>query len=136
MSPRLLAGSQAELAGLEVGDTIVEINGNPPGQESTESVAALSPGDTIAVKIQSRRNGERELKWKVGGREEISYDLKDLENVTSAQRAAPHGLAERRGAKFADAIDKLTRAQKRCEVIPKMQEVRRCLAQIHPEMQK
>ncbi|MFY9979987.1 MAG: PDZ domain-containing protein [Candidatus Sulfotelmatobacter sp.] len=81
-------GSQAELAGLEVGDTIVEINGNPPGQESTESVAALSPGDTIAVKIQSRRNGERELKWKVGGREEISYDLKDLENVTSAQRAA------------------------------------------------
>ncbi|HTU43007.1 MAG TPA: PDZ domain-containing protein [Candidatus Aquilonibacter sp.] len=81
-------GSQAELAGLEVGDTIVEINGNPPGQESAESVAALSPGDAIAVKIQSRRNGERELKWKVSGREEVSFDLKDLENVTSAQRAA------------------------------------------------
>ncbi|MGC1373100.1 MAG: PDZ domain-containing protein [Candidatus Sulfotelmatobacter sp.] len=81
-------GSQAELAGLEDGDTIIAINGNPPAQESAESVAALNPGDTIAVKIQSPRNGERELKWRVGGREEVSYDLKDVENVTPGQRAA------------------------------------------------
>ena len=80
-------GSQAESAGLEVGDTILEINGSAPGQESAESVAALAPGDTIEVTIQSRRNGERKLKWKIGSREEVSYDLKDLENVTSDQRA-------------------------------------------------
>jgi predicted metalloprotease with PDZ domain len=79
--------SQADLAGLEVGDTITEINGNPPGQESSESVAALTPGDTIEVTVESRRNGERKLKWKIGSREEASYDLKDLENVTPGQRA-------------------------------------------------
>jgi hypothetical protein len=38
------------------------------------------------VKIRTRRGGERELKWKVGSREEISYALKDTENVTGEQR--------------------------------------------------
>ncbi len=80
-------GGSAELAGLQVGDTILEINGGPPGQESAESVSALSPGDTITVKVLSRRDGQRDLKWKIGSREEISYDLKDLENITRTQRA-------------------------------------------------
>jgi predicted metalloprotease with PDZ domain len=80
-------GSEAELAGLQVGDTILEINGSTPGQESDELVATLTPGNTVEVTIQSGRNGERKLKWKIGSREEISYDLKDLEEVTSRQRA-------------------------------------------------
>lgn len=83
----VVPGSQAESSGLEVGDTVLEINGSAPGQESAESVAALAPGDTITVKIQSRRNGERELKWKIGSREEVSYDLNDLEKITDSQRA-------------------------------------------------
>ena len=33
------------------------------------------------------RGGERELKWKVGSREEVVYDVKDLEKVTAGQRA-------------------------------------------------
>ena len=82
----ITAGSEAERAGLQVGNTILEINGNAAGQESSQEIERLAPGDTITLKIRARRGGERELKWKVGSREEISYELKDVENVTAEQR--------------------------------------------------
>jgi predicted metalloprotease with PDZ domain len=81
------AGSDAERAGLQVGDTILEIQGKAVGQESRDELARLAPGDTLAVKVRPRRGAERELKWKIGSRQEISYQLKDLENVTAEQRA-------------------------------------------------
>jgi predicted metalloprotease with PDZ domain len=80
-------GSDAEHAGLQVGDTIVEFQGKPVGQESRQELLRMNPGDTLAVKVRSRRGAERELKWKVGSREEISYEVKDLDQVTVAQRA-------------------------------------------------
>jgi predicted metalloprotease with PDZ domain len=80
------SGSEADHAGLQVGDTIVELQGKPVGQESRQELARLSPGDTLSVKVRSRR-GERELKWKVGSRQELSYLVKDVENVTAQQRA-------------------------------------------------
>jgi predicted metalloprotease with PDZ domain len=80
-------GSDAERAGLQVGDTILEINGRTVEQESSQGMARLNPGDTIAVKIRPRRGGDRELKWKVGSRDEISYEITDVENVTEEQRA-------------------------------------------------
>lgn len=80
-------GGGAESAGLQVGDTILEINGKTAGQESAETTALLNPGDAITVKVRGRRGVERELKWKVASREEISYYIKDVENVTAAQRA-------------------------------------------------
>jgi predicted metalloprotease with PDZ domain len=78
--------SEAEGAGLQVGDTVLEINGKTAGQESSQEMARLNPGDTITVKIRARRGGERELKWKVGSRDEISYELRDMENITPEQR--------------------------------------------------
>jgi predicted metalloprotease with PDZ domain len=81
------AGSEAERVGLRAGDTVLEINGKMAGQESTHEISQLNPGDTITVKVRSRRGGDRELKWKVGSREEISYELKDMENLTQEQRA-------------------------------------------------
>jgi predicted metalloprotease with PDZ domain len=80
-------GSEAAAAGLQVGDVILEINGAPPGQESSDTISAMMPGDTIAVTTRARRGAEHELKWKIGSREETSYELKDTENVTTAQRA-------------------------------------------------
>jgi hypothetical protein len=47
----------------------------------------MNPGDMLAMKVRSRRGAERELKWKIGGREESSYEVKDLDQVTVAQRA-------------------------------------------------
>ena len=81
------AGSEAERAGLQTGDTILEINGKAAGQESSEEMARLTAGDTITMKVRGRRGGERELKWKVGSREEVSYEIKDMENVTPEQHA-------------------------------------------------
>ena len=80
-------GSNAEHAGLQVGDTIVEFQGKPTAQESRQELLRMNPGDMLAVKVRSRRGTERELKWKIGSREEITYEVKDLEQVTVAQRA-------------------------------------------------
>ena len=80
-------GSEADRAGLQVGDSIVELQGNPAGQESRQQLSRLSQGDTLSVKVRSRRGGERELKWKVGSRQEISYEVKDLDKVSPEQRA-------------------------------------------------
>jgi len=80
-------GSDAERAGLHVGDTIIEVMGIPAGQESRAQLSRLSPGDTLSVKIQGRRTGDHELKWKIGSRPEVSYELKDLDQVTPDQRA-------------------------------------------------
>jgi len=81
------AGSGAERAGLQTGDTILEINGKPAAQESSQEIAQLTAGDTITVKVRGRRGGDRELTWKVGSREEISYDFENLENITGEQRS-------------------------------------------------
>ncbi len=80
------AGSDAERAGLQAGEAILEINGKMAAQEFSEEMARLKPGDRIVVKVRGRRGGERELKWKAGSREEVTYELKDIENVTAGQR--------------------------------------------------
>jgi predicted metalloprotease with PDZ domain len=80
-------GSEAQKAGLQVGDTILEINGKPPGQESAEDTSGLSAGDSITVKARGRRGAERELKWNVSSHDEIAYQLKDVENIAPEQRA-------------------------------------------------
>jgi predicted metalloprotease with PDZ domain len=80
-------GGAAERAGLQVGDIIVELQGKPAGQESRDTLVRLNPGDTLSVKVRSRLGGERELKWKVGSRQEISYEVGDLGQITEQQRA-------------------------------------------------
>jgi predicted metalloprotease with PDZ domain len=80
-------GSEAEQAGLQVGDTILELQGKPAGPESRQELSRLNPGDTLTVKVRSRRAGEHELKWKISSRQEVSYDVKDLDRVTVDQRA-------------------------------------------------
>ncbi len=83
----VVAGSEAERAGLRVGDTISEINGKTPGLESSDDMAGLAPDDAITVKARGRRGAERELKWKAGRRDELTYDLRNTEHITAEQRA-------------------------------------------------
>ena len=80
-------GSEAERAGLQVGDVILELQGKPVTEQLRQQLTQLNPGDTISLKVKGRRGGERELKWKVGSRQEISYEVKDLDQITPAQRA-------------------------------------------------
>jgi predicted metalloprotease with PDZ domain len=87
MIASVTAGSEAERAGLQTGDTILEINGKTAGDEFSQEIAQLSAGETITVKVRARRGGDRELKWKVGSREEISYELRDVDRLTAEQQA-------------------------------------------------
>ena len=80
-------GGEAEYAGLHVGDTIVELQGKPAGQESRQELARMNPGDALTVKVRPRRGAERELKWTIGSRQEVSYDVKNLDQVTEQQHA-------------------------------------------------
>jgi len=83
---RVQPGSEAEKAGLAVGDVLFEMNGNPATSHFEARLADLRPGATIHLRARNRR-GERELQWKVGAREEVEFGLQDVENVTAQQKA-------------------------------------------------
>ena len=82
----LTPDGEAERAGLQVGDIITEVQGRPADEQSAQQIVRLSPGDTVSVKVRSR-GSERELKWKVMGHQEISFQVHDLDQVTPEQRA-------------------------------------------------
>ncbi len=80
------SGSEAEHAGLQVGEAITELQGMPAAEDSQQQLSRLKPGDTVSLKVRSRRGQERALQWKVGSREETSYQVKDLDTVSAEQR--------------------------------------------------
>ena len=80
------SGSEAEHAGLQVGEAITELQGKPAAEDSQQLLSRLKPGDALQLKVRSRRSQERELQWKVGSRDETSYQVKDLDTVSPEQR--------------------------------------------------
>jgi predicted metalloprotease with PDZ domain len=80
------AGGGAERAGLQAGDTILKINGKTAGADLQQRLGEMQIGQTIRLKVQGN-GGERNLQWKVGRRDDVEFELKDLENVTPAQKA-------------------------------------------------
>jgi predicted metalloprotease with PDZ domain len=81
------SGSEAEQQGLLVSDIILEFQGKAAVEDFQQQLSRLAPGETLSLRVRSRRAGEHELKWKIGSRQELSYQLKDLDQVTSEQRA-------------------------------------------------
>src|SRR5207248_1747987 len=79
-------GTEAERSGLVEGDLILEINNRAASSDFQEKLAQLRPGDTIRLKVQSSGR-ERTLQWKLGSREEIEFELKDVDNITPQQKA-------------------------------------------------
>jgi len=79
-------GSDAERAGLNTGDSIVEINGKPVSSDVETAISGMRPGDILRLKVRGRR-GARELKVKLGSREEEDFSIVDVANVTPAQRS-------------------------------------------------
>ena len=80
------AGGEAERAGLQVSDVVIEVQGKAASEESNQQLARLNPGETLSIKIRTGGGADRELKWKISGRQETSYTVKDLEQVTPEQR--------------------------------------------------
>lgn len=83
---RLQPGSEAEQAGLAVGDVLLEINGQVPASDFERRLEQLHAGDMIRLRVR-HRGGEHEIAWKIGSREEVEFELKDMENVTVQQKA-------------------------------------------------
>jgi predicted metalloprotease with PDZ domain len=94
--------SDAQRAGLETGDSILQINGQIASADFQEKLSALRGGDTLRLRVR-RASVERELQWKIGSREEIELELKDVDHVTRQQKlrraawinAEPEGAASR-----------------------------------------
>lgn len=88
-SPRVIrvrAGSEAEKAGLVAGDILLEINGVVAASDFERRLGELRPGDTLHIRVR-HHSTEREIQWKIGSREEVEFELKDVDNVTAQQRA-------------------------------------------------
>jgi predicted metalloprotease with PDZ domain len=83
---RVRAGSEAEKAGLVAGDILLEINGVVAASDFERRLGELRPGDTLRLRVR-HRSSEREIQWKIGSREEVEFELKDVDNVTAQQRA-------------------------------------------------
>ncbi len=77
--------SAAQHAGLAVGDVILEINGRKTGTDFEGRPADVRPGDTLRLRVRNS-GGERELHWKLAGREEVEFELKDLDPITPQQK--------------------------------------------------
>ncbi|HKS71682.1 MAG TPA: hypothetical protein VJQ82_00715, partial [Terriglobales bacterium] len=46
----------------------------------------LRAGDTIRLRIRNA-HGEREVHWKLDGKEQVEFRLEDVDNITPLQRA-------------------------------------------------
>ena len=88
-------GSEAESAGLEVGDVILEIDGRIATSDFEQRLAALHPGNKLQLRVRNSR-GEHELHWKLVRQKQIDFDLVDRENVTPQQKSSARSLASRR----------------------------------------
>jgi predicted metalloprotease with PDZ domain len=79
-------GADAERAGLAAGDTILTINGKPAVGEVEGHLRGLVVGDILKLRVTGRK-GSREVKIRVTGRDEESFAITDLPQVTPQQRA-------------------------------------------------
>lgn len=95
---RVTEGGPAETAGIQEGDEILEIDGEPPtgrgwmrGWRGTSG--EMTPGDEVEVKI---KRGEEELALKlvVGERKEARYTVAELADATDRQLAIRSGHLE------------------------------------------
>lgn len=81
-------GSNAEAAGVQVGDILLKLNGE---DISRNSIRNLSPGQSVKLRI--RRNGEeREISYVLGSREDSRCTIVDLPAASARQLRIRDGL--------------------------------------------
>jgi predicted metalloprotease with PDZ domain len=78
--------SEAERVGLVAGDTILEINGKQAAGAVDEMIATRRPGEIIKFRVEGSK-GSREVRIKLGARQEDDFKIVEADRVTSAQRA-------------------------------------------------
>ena len=88
-------GSAAERAGLSVGDTILEINGQKLNDSVARHLAALLPGETLHLRVRNSA-GERELQWTLDTRQEIEFRADRSGQSHARAEGPPRGVAKGR----------------------------------------
>lgn len=83
---RVDPNSEAQRAGVKVGDRVTAVNGKPADAFLDDELSRLPPGSVVHLQLENRRN-RREIDLRVGARQVQTYELRDLPNVTPAQRA-------------------------------------------------
>jgi predicted metalloprotease with PDZ domain len=78
-------GSDAQAAGLRVGDEVLALDGKTVAAPIDPIIQAMKPGETIKVTVRSGRT-ERTLQWRLTNREQQDFELKDLGNITPQQK--------------------------------------------------
>jgi predicted metalloprotease with PDZ domain len=79
------AGSLAERAGLRGDDVVVKVNGQPAGRDFEKRIDAIGPGGLLQLRI-NRDGIQRDLQWKLEGRNQTIYRLADVPNVSAEQK--------------------------------------------------
>jgi hypothetical protein len=62
------------------------VDGRKPESDFYQRLARLGIGDTLHLRVRSG-GGERDLQWQLTGREEVEFELKDVDNITPQQKA-------------------------------------------------
>jgi predicted metalloprotease with PDZ domain len=83
---RIDPSSDAQRLGILVGDRVIRVNGKPADASLEEELSRLQPGTTVRLELENRR-GKREVELRLAAREEQSYELQDLTDVTPQQRS-------------------------------------------------
>lgn len=77
--------SDAQRLGVRVGDRVTALNGKPTDAQLDLELSRMPPGTTVHLQLENRR-AKREVELKLGTRQEESYELQDVANVTPEQR--------------------------------------------------
>ena len=80
------ANSDAQRAGVIIGDRVVEVDGRPATASLDDQLSRMRAGTTVKLSLANQR-GRRTVKLKLTSRQEQIYILQDTPSVTAEQRA-------------------------------------------------
>ncbi len=78
--------SEALRQGLAIGDVILLVNGKPLAGSVEDRVAAMRVGESVKLRVAGRA-GQRNVKFKLGAREQEEFAIVSARTLTSDQRA-------------------------------------------------
>ena len=78
--------SEAQRQGLAIGDVILLVNGKPLGGSMEDRIASMRVGESVRLRV-SGRDGQRDVKVKLGAREQQEFTITSAPTLSSDQRA-------------------------------------------------
>ena len=82
---RVNQGSEAERAGVAMGDVLLSMNGKAVGPDPHEFIGAFRPKEEVRLRVR-RGSDERELKFKLGSKQEVEFVVRDVEHLSTEQK--------------------------------------------------